>query len=70
MIFFVGDGGAPLICSIDNNVNEQNYQAGMVAWGIGCNDPIPGVYVNVAKFRNWIDNAMDNMELEKKFYTL
>lgn len=36
----------------------------------GCNDPIPGVYVNVAGFRNWIDDAMDNLKLEKKFYTL
>merc|ERR1712080_431885 len=46
-----GDGGSPLVC-------EQNgvwYLAGLVAWGIGCANPnIPGVYVNIPSFSDWI----------------
>ena len=40
-------------------VNEQNVQAGIVAWGIGCGeDNIPGVYASVAEGVCWIDLAM------------
>ena len=50
-----GDGGSPLVC----NMNDQYFQAGIVAWGIGCGEiDVPGVYVNVALFRNWIDQKM------------
>ncbi|XP_049545241.1 PE-PGRS family protein PE_PGRS16-like isoform X4 [Anopheles darlingi] len=53
-----GDGGSPLVCPIPGSVNHY-YQAGMVAWGIGCGeDGIPGVYVNVPLFRGWIDQHL------------
>lgn len=53
-----GDGGSPLVCPIPNTEN-QYYQIGMVAWGIGCGGKnIPGVYVNVPIFRKWIDEQM------------
>lgn len=53
-----GDGGSPLVCPIPNTEN-QYYQIGMVAWGIGCGGKnIPGVYVNVAMFRKWIDEQL------------
>ncbi|XP_058054626.1 phenoloxidase-activating factor 2-like isoform X2 [Anopheles bellator] len=53
-----GDGGSPLVCPIPGTVNHY-YQAGMVAWGIGCGeDGIPGVYVNVPLFRGWIDQHL------------
>ncbi|KAG5870995.1 hypothetical protein JTB14_021866 [Gonioctena quinquepunctata] len=53
-----GDGGSPLVCLIAGSP-DRYFQAGIVAWGIGCGeDQTPGVYVNVAKFRNWIDEQM------------
>ncbi|XP_052871864.1 phenoloxidase-activating factor 2-like [Anopheles cruzii] len=53
-----GDGGSPLVCPIPGSVNHY-YQAGMVAWGIGCGeDGVPGVYVNVPLFRGWIDQHL------------
>ncbi|XP_037030981.1 phenoloxidase-activating factor 2-like [Bradysia coprophila] len=52
-----GDGGSPLVCPIPNTIN-QYYQAGIVAWGIGCGDATPGVYVNVPLFRNWIEEKL------------
>jgi len=62
-----GDGGSPLACPLDNNP-EQYTQAGMVAWGIGCGDQTPGVYVNVAMFRNWIDEQMVRENFDTSFY--
>ncbi|KAG5895911.1 hypothetical protein JTB14_031818 [Gonioctena quinquepunctata] len=53
-----GDGGSPLFCPIEGSP-DRYFQAGIVAWGIGCGeDQTPGVYVNVAMFRNWIDQQM------------
>lgn len=36
-----GDGGSPLVCPIAGQ-DDRFYQAGMVAWGIGCGDQTPG----------------------------
>lgn len=64
-----GDGGSPLVCPIQNRPG-QYYQSGIVAWGIGCGEnQIPGVYVNVAKFRNWIDTEMRKANLNTQSYT-
>jgi secreted trypsin-like serine protease len=53
-----GDGGSPLICPFGNST-DRYYQAGIVAWGIKCGDEgVPAVYVNVAKFRSWIDSKL------------
>ncbi|KAL7027517.1 hypothetical protein ACKWTF_005472 [Chironomus riparius] len=53
-----GDGGSPLICPVDGQVN-QYYQAGIVAWGIECGKKdVPGVYINVARYRDWIDKQI------------
>ncbi|XP_026821164.1 phenoloxidase-activating factor 2-like [Rhopalosiphum maidis] len=62
-----GDGGSPLACPLDNNP-EQYQQAGIVAWGIGCGDETPGIYVNVALFRNWIDEQMAKENFETSYY--
>jgi Secreted trypsin-like serine protease len=45
--------------------NASTYvQVGIVAWGIGCGARnVPGVYTNVAQFRNWIDSSLENMTL-------
>lgn len=48
-----GDGGSPLFCEIPHDVGRL-YQKGIVAGGIGCGRKVPGMYVNVAHFSNWI----------------
>lgn len=63
-----GDGGSPLVCNIPGT-SHSYYQAGIVSWGIGCKESnIPGAYVNVARFRHWIDNVMQTMSLESNSY--
>lgn len=53
-----GDGGSPLVCPIPGSPTYY-YQAGIVAWGIGCGENgIPGVYGNVAFMRDWIDQQL------------
>lgn len=59
-----GDGGSPLVCPISNQPGRY-HQVGIVSWGIGCGEHnIPGVYVNLGIFRDWIDDTdtkEDNM---------
>ncbi|XP_052893447.1 uncharacterized PE-PGRS family protein PE_PGRS54-like isoform X2 [Anopheles moucheti] len=63
-----GDGGSPLVCPIPGT-DKHYYQAGMVAWGIGCGeDGIPGVYVNVPMFRGWIDDHLRQRNITDSFY--
>ncbi|PNF30937.1 Tryptase-2 [Cryptotermes secundus] len=53
-----GDGGGPLVCPFANDPSHYQ-QAGIVAWGIGCGENnVPGVYTNVALFRDWIDEQI------------
>lgn len=51
-----GDGGSPLVAERAES-KDQYYQAGIVAWGIGCGDPVPGNY------RFLIDIHMINFQL-------
>ncbi|KAF6200045.1 hypothetical protein GE061_006345 [Apolygus lucorum] len=55
-----GDGGSPLICPIKGKINRY-HQVGIVAWGIKCGEALPGVYVNVARFKVWIDGEMKKL---------
>lgn len=49
-----GDGGSPLVCPIPDEP-DRYYMVGIVAWGIACNNNgIPGVYMDVLKYKNWI----------------
>lgn len=65
-----GDGGSPLVCPINGPSNNRYYQAGIVAWGIGCGEnQVPGVYVNVAKFKYWIDTEMNRRNFGTSSYT-
>lgn len=51
-----GDGGAPLMCDRGDGTYVQ---AGIVAWGMGCaKADVPGVYVKVAKFSEWIEDQL------------
>ncbi|CAB3362924.1 Hypothetical predicted protein [Cloeon dipterum] len=55
-----GDGGSPLVCE-STTTQGQFYVAGLVAWGIGCATPgLPGVYVNVAGYSDWIREVTAN----------
>ncbi|XP_046384718.1 phenoloxidase-activating factor 2-like [Ischnura elegans] len=65
-----GDGGGPLVCPHPHNP-ERYMQSGIVAWGIGCmKSHIPGVYANVAHFRDWIDENMKEHNLDTTYYSL
>lgn len=55
-----GDGGSPLVCRVPNEP-ARFYQAGIVAGGIGCGRGVPGIYVNVAWYINWIWRQMHSM---------
>ncbi|KFB49743.1 AGAP011781-PA-like protein [Anopheles sinensis] len=64
-----GDGGAALVCSVAGS-DTSYYQAGIVAWGIGCGDEnIPGVYVDVANTRSWIVENLNSLNVDPAFYT-
>lgn len=50
-----GDGGSGLYCIQDGVIKV----AGLVSWGIGCGQAgVPGVYVNLAQYRPWIENII------------
>ncbi|CAH0559486.1 unnamed protein product [Brassicogethes aeneus] len=64
-----GDGGSPLVCPIPGQT-DRYYQAGIVAWGIGCGENnTPGVYANVASFRDWIDEQMRKANVDFDSYS-
>lgn len=63
-----GDGGSPLVCPSSNS--RRYYQWGIVSWGVGCGESnIPGIYVNVALFRKWIDYHMGRHKFDTSTYT-
>jgi secreted trypsin-like serine protease len=55
-----GDSGGPLLKGLTNT----DPQIGLVSWGIGCADNIPGVYTDLAYFKDWIDAASGCMLYE------
>lgn len=60
-----GDGGSPLFCEIPHD-KGRFYQTGIVAGGIGCGRNIPGLYVNIAHFTNWISQQLGFIKLYMK----
>lgn len=67
--YFKGDGGSPLVCPIGVPADNRYVQVGAVAWGIGCRDAIPGVYTNIALYRDWIDNHVQNNGFDPSIYS-
>lgn len=43
-------------------------QTGIVSWGIGCSDGIPGVYTNVGIARDWIDFELSEKGIDMSAY--
>lgn len=48
-----GDGGSPLVCQ---STSGRWTVVGLVAWGVGCASEVPGVYVKISAFQQWIDS--------------
>ena len=64
-----GDGGSPLVCPISDQ-SGRFYQAGIVAWGIGCGEEnIPGVYASVPHLRQWIDEKLSMQGIQSSYFT-
>ena len=64
-----GDGGSPLVCPVPGN-EGYFYQAGIVAWGIGCGEAnFPGAYTNVAFFADWIAEQIQFNGYNSSSYT-
>ncbi len=58
-----GDSGGPLVL---NMVNYGNVLVGLVSFGPGCGlDDTPGVYTDVAYYRDWITQAKKHAALGK-----
>ncbi|KRF77842.1 phenoloxidase-activating factor 2 isoform X2 [Drosophila virilis] len=65
----LGDGGAPLVCPIPGHPSRY-YQAGIVAWGIGCGlENVPAGYTNVPYLMPWVSRELDKLNIDKKYYT-
>lgn len=64
----LGDGGSPLVCPIDEE-EVQYVQVGIVSAGVGCGEnDRPGVYTNVALFRDWIDKEVQSRGRDTSYY--
>ncbi|XP_073963788.1 phenoloxidase-activating factor 2-like [Choristoneura fumiferana] len=68
-----GDGGSPLVCPIGkSNTGKEasRYEVvGMVAWGLGCGDAVPGAYVNTPQFNDWLGRRMNEEGFGNSSYT-
>ncbi|KAJ8971754.1 hypothetical protein NQ314_000571, partial [Rhamnusium bicolor] len=66
--YYKGDGGSPLVCPDPQNP-KRYVLTGMVAWGIGCGEPdVPGVYADVVKFRSWVDQQLQRLNIDTNSY--
>ncbi|XP_065258555.1 serine protease 27-like [Emys orbicularis] len=58
-----GDSGGPLVCPRNGNF----LLAGIVSWGANCTDsstPSPGVYTQVSFYANWIQEALQEVQVQ------
>lgn len=63
-----GDGGKGLLCSVKGTDNMYAL-VGLVSWGVeGCkNRNVPGVYVSVKYFYEWIDKKLIENGVENEY---
>ncbi|XP_014361144.2 phenoloxidase-activating factor 2 isoform X1 [Papilio machaon] len=62
-----GDGGSSLVCRIKNSYAVY----GMVSWGLSCgNKEVPGVYVNVPSFYDWVTSQVAAEGHDTKTYVI
>lgn len=65
-----GDGGGPLVCEIPSS-SDHYYQAGIIVGGVGCGEKdVPGFYLDVAKYRDWIDDKVSQLDFDVRSYTI
>ena len=58
-----GDGGGPLVCEVLPGARHY-YQVGIIVGGVDCGlKNIPGIYLDVAKYREWIDDTISQLRL-------
>ncbi|CAO1321183.1 unnamed protein product [Diamesa tonsa] len=63
-----GDEGSPLVCPVPGNEGHF-YQAGIVAWGIGCGQVnVPTAYTDVAFFADWISKQMESFNYDVNIF--
>ena len=61
-----GDSGGPLVVIVKNTFTL----AGITSWGYGCGiRGSPGVYTNVAKYIDWIEQTKEEMNGKNHDYT-
>jgi len=53
-----GDSGGPLVVPAKDG--NGFIQVGVVSWGRGCGEALPGVYSRVATFSGWIQDTMQD----------
>ena len=49
-----GDSGGPLTCYKYGPTKKEFYLCGIVSFGIGCSQGVPGIYTDVSKYYDWI----------------
>ncbi|XP_064082784.1 trypsin-1-like isoform X2 [Macrobrachium nipponense] len=62
-----GDSGGPLVCCNTTTSDVSSCRlSGVVSWGIGCATPgIPGVYTEVAHYKEWIKSVIQEEDGEE-----
>lgn len=64
-----GDEGSPLVCPVPSG-NNRYYHAGIVSGNIQCGETgAPGIFANVAHFRNWIDQQVKSHGYDTDVYS-
>ncbi|XP_025409654.1 atrial natriuretic peptide-converting enzyme isoform X2 [Sipha flava] len=59
-----GDSGGPLLCPVEGH-QDRWFVGGIVSWGVECATPsLPGVYVNVPMYTEWITKSIREDELQ------